>query len=61
VALTDRQIIIAEEIIKVLKDNEDILLKEAQTSFCCGSSGQSKIVYKNPQAYHLGRLLRENF
>lgn len=61
VALTDKQLLAAEEIIKILKQDEDVILKEAQTSFCCGSSGQQKVVYKNPQSYHIGRLLRENF
>jgi len=61
VALTDRQIAIAEEIIKILKQDEDVILKEAQTNFCCGNSEQKRIVYKNPQSYHIGRLLRENF
>jgi hypothetical protein len=49
---------LATEVIRLLNENADSILKDHQPSFCGGCAGPSpKYVYKSPTAYRIGQLL----
>ena len=49
---------LAKEVIRLLNENADSILKDHQPSFCGGCAGPSpKYVYKSPTAYRIGQLL----
>jgi len=50
--------VLATEVIRLLNENADSILKDHQPSFCGGCTGATpKIVYKTPAAYRIGQLL----
>ena len=49
---------LATEVIRLLNENADSILKDHQPSFCGGCAGAvPKFVYRSPAAYRIGQLL----
>lgn len=52
---------IKDQIIDLLYKNQEELLMDNQSKFCCEKTPEKKLVYKSPLAYNLGKLLREYY
>lgn len=53
--LTEKEI----EIIEFLIKHKEELLMQAQGNFCCEKSPKTRLVYKSPNAYELGKMIEE--
>lgn len=42
---------------ELIQENEDALLKDVQSRFCCDGNPKH-LVYKSPEAFEIGRLLK---
>lgn len=55
--LQTEDLFLLQSLARKLSAHEDTILKDEQKKFCGSCNGGSRLVYKSPEAYEIGRIL----